>query len=427
MTAPVLSDPCIEITDRAPLRPGERIRVLQLLATAGNGGAQEHTFALVNGMDHDRYEVEVVCLSDGPTVRRFERAGYRTMVIDTPDDREAVDRLVALMLERPPQVIHEHMYRAEIVGTRAALTLAEAGLPRPYIVATVHSSRVRSNEDRDLLRALTAHQDLLIAVSRAIVAKLAGEGRSDPDGHSGPPVALIYNGVDLSRYDEQEACCTLPEEYGFPEGTPMVGCVARLEPEKGIDTLLAAWPRVLETVSDARLLIVGEGSRCDALKDQAEELGLMGDACEGPSCVGTRHARPGAKVVFTGRREDVPAVTAALDVAVLPSYREALGLVVLEAMALSRPVVATNVGGIPEMVQHERTGLLVPPHDAAALADAIVRLLVDHPLADMLARAGHDLVNERFCIERMVQAVETLYDEGAAAVAARSPAAVGTA
>jgi glycosyltransferase involved in cell wall biosynthesis len=418
MTAPSLIDPCFEVHDRAPLGPGERIRVLQLLATAGNGGAQEHTWSLVRGMDQGRYEVEVVLLGDGPAARRFERAGYRTTVIDTPDDREAVARLVALMVERPPQVIHDHMYRAEIVGTRAALALAEAGLPRPYVISTVHSSRVRSNEDRDLLRALTAHMDRLVAVSRAIVAKIAAEGRS------GPRVELIYNGVDLSRYDRQEACCTLPEEYGFVEGTPMVGVVARLEPEKGHDTLLAAWPRVLARVPAARLLIVGEGSRCDALKDQAEALGLMGEPCSGETCVGTRHARPGAKVVFTGRREDVPAVTAALDVAVLPSYREALGLVVLEAMALSRPVVATNVGGIPEMIEHERTGLLVPPHDPAALAEGIVRLLLDHPLADTLARAGHDLVHERFCVERMVQVVETLYDEGAAAVASRSAAVV---
>ena len=116
-------------------------------------------------------------------------------------------------------------------------------------------------------------------------------------------------------------------------------------------------------------------------------------------------------------------MTAALDVAVLPSYREAHGLAVLEAMALGRPVVATNVGGIPEMVEHERTGLLVPPHDAVALAEAIVRMLTDHPLADTLARAGHDLVHERFCIERMVQATQTLYDEGAAAVVARAGAA----
>jgi glycosyltransferase involved in cell wall biosynthesis len=418
VSAPTLLDPCFEVRERPPLGPGGRIRVLQLLASAGNGGAQEHTWSLVRGMDMARYEVEIVCLGDGPTVRRFERAGYTTTVIDTHDDDEAVARLSALMAERPPLVLHAHMYRAEVVGTRAALALSESGVPRPYLISTVHSSRVRSSEDRDLLRALTAHMDRLIAVSRAIVAKIAAEGRS------GPPVELIYNGVDLSRYDHQEACCTLPEEYGFPEGTPMVGVVARLEAEKGHDTLLAAWPRVLARVPEARLLIVGEGSRREGLEEQAEGLGLMGEPCDGDACVGTRHARPGAKVVFTGRRDDVPAVTAALDVAVLPSYREALGLVVLEAMALSRPVVATNVGGIPEMVEHERTGLLVPPHDPDALADAIVRLLRDHPLADTLARAGHDLVHDRFCIERMVGAVETLYDEGAAAVSARSGMAV---
>jgi glycosyltransferase involved in cell wall biosynthesis len=112
-------------------------------------------------------------------------------------------------------------------------------------------------------------------------------------------------------------------------------------------------------------------------------------------------------------------VTAALDVAVLPSYREALGLSILEAMALSRPVVASAVGGIPEMIEHGRTGLLVPPHDEAALADAIVRLLSNHPLADTLARAAHDLVHDRFCIERMVREIESVYDEGAAEMARR--------
>jgi len=218
--------------------------------------------------------------------------------------------------------------------------------------------------------------------------------------------------VDMDRYDHTEACCTLPEEYGFPEGAQMVGVVARLEPEKGHTTLLDAWPTVMARVPTARLLIVGEGSMAAQLQDQADALGLLGEACEGDHCVGTRHARPGAAVVFTGRREDVPAVTAALDVAVLPSYREAQGLVILEAMALARPVVASDVGGIPEMIEDGVTGLLVPPHDADALAAAIIRLLTDHPLADMIGRAGHRVVHERFCVERMVAAIETIYDQG---------------
>ncbi len=96
--------------------------------------------------------------------------------------------------------------------------------------------------------------DRLIAVSRSIEAKIEREGRI------GAPVELIYNGVDLSRYDRLEACCTLPEEYGFPVGSPLVGIVARLEPEKGHATLLEAWPQVLARVPEARLLIVGEGT-----------------------------------------------------------------------------------------------------------------------------------------------------------------------
>jgi len=258
-----------------------------------------------------------------------------------------------------------------------------------------------SDADRQALLALTPEFDRLIAVSKASEAKLVEEGRSIV------PIDLIYNGVDLQRYDHQEPCCTLHEEYGMEPGSQVVGVVARLEPEKGHPTLLEAWPGVLRAVPDVYLLIVGEGSRRDALEAQAREL------------------RVAHRVVFTGRRDDVPAVTAALDVAVLPSYREAQGLTILEAMALSRPVVASNVGGIPEMVEDGVTGILVPPHDAEALTRAIARLLTDHPYADMIGRAGHDLVHDRFCIELMVDAVTTIYDEGARSLRPSEMAAVG--
>ena len=160
---------------------------------------------------------------------------------------------------------------------------------------------------------------------------------------------MIHNGVDLSRYDHQEACCTLPEEYGFPAGSPMVGVVGRLEPEKGQATLIDAWPLVL--AAGARGAAAGRGR--GVVPGGARGAGGRAWACWATRSsteddgVGTRHARPNAKVVFTGRREDVPAVTAALDVAVLPSYREAQGLVILEAMALSRPVVASQRGRHP--------------------------------------------------------------------------------
>jgi len=369
-----------------------RVRVVEVLATGTNGGAQEHVFGLLTRIDPRRYDVHVVSLSPGSSVRKLAREGIPVAVIDEPDDAIATGALAALLTDLRPDVIHNHMYRAELVGTRAAIALGEVGRPRPYIVSTVHSSRIRSEEDRYVLRLLTPRMDRLIAVSRSIAEKLRHEGRDTA------PISLIHNGVDLSRYDQQEPCCTLREEYDLPADGPIVGVVARLEPEKGHPTLLEAWPLVVAAVPDATLLVVGEGSRREALEAMALELGVAD------------------RVVFTGRRDDMPAVTAALDVAVLPSYREALGLSVLEAMALSRPVVASNVGGIPEMIDDGRTGLLVPPHDAEALAAAIIRLLRDHPLADTLARAGHDLVHQRFCIELMVRAVEDIYDEGARAV-----------
>ena len=381
-------DPCYQPVARLPL-PGnrERIRVVELLATGTNGGAQEHVFNLVSRIDRSRYDVSVCSLTGGSAIRRFEKAGIPVCVIDATNDADAVESVAAHLAAIDADVVHNHMYHAEVIGTQAALRVAETGRPRPYVVGTVHSSRIRSDEDMALLRQLTPRMDHVIAVSTSIVRKIDDEGRH------GAPVSLIYNGIDLARYDQMVPCCTLREEYGLPPEGPLVGVVARLEHEKGHPTLIDAWPTVLASFPDATLLLIGEGSRLDALTTQVRDLGLE------------------RSVIFTGRRDDVPEVTKSLDVAVLPSYREAQGLTILEAMALSRPVVASNVGGIPEMIEDGRTGLLVRPHDPAALADAILRLLRDHPLADTLARAGHDMVHDRFCVELMVRAVESIYDE----------------
>jgi glycosyltransferase involved in cell wall biosynthesis len=384
----------------APVPWRDRVRVVQVLATGTNGGAQEHVFNLVSRMDRDWYDVSIVSLSGGSAVRKLQRHGFDVTVIDEPDDAIATGILATHLADVRADVVHNHMYRAEMVGTRAAIALGEAGHRRPWVISTVHSSRIRPAEDQDALRRLTPSMNHLIVVSNAIDRKVVDEGRF------GAPRSLIYNGVDLERYDHQEPCCTLREEYGMDPDSPIVGVVGRLELEKGHPTLLQAWPQVLDAVPKAYLMIVGEGSRLDALHDIARDQGVE------------------SHVVFTGRRDDIPAVTAAFDVAVLPSYREAQGLTILEAMALSRPVVASNVGGIPEMITDGVTGLLVPPHDPAELAGAIVRLLRDHQLADLIGRAGHDLVHDRFCVQLMVNAVQELYDEGARAVRPREMQAV---
>ncbi|TMF33869.1 MAG: glycosyltransferase family 4 protein [Chloroflexi bacterium] len=392
MGAPMAWDPCLVPIEHLEMPGPPRIRVVEILATGTNGGAQEHLFSLMSRLDTAHYDASVVALSAGSAVRKMERNGIAVTVIDEPDDGEAVRALTVHLALIQPDVVHTHMYRADVVGTKAVMALAAGGHRRPYIVSTVHSSRVRSAEDRELIRQLTPQMDQLIAVSKSIEKKIADEHRT------GAPVRLIYNGVDLQQYDHQEPCCTLRDEYGMEPGSQIVGVVARLEPEKGHQTLIEAWPNVLRECPDAYLLIVGEGSRRDFLEQWAAAHKVA------------------HRVIFTGRRDDVPAVTAALDVAVLPSWREAQGLSILEAMALSRPVVASDVGGIPEMIEDGVTGLLVDHDNPNALAAAIVRLLKDHAFADLIARAGHDLVHERFCVELMVKAIEGIYDQGARAV-----------
>ena len=141
MSAPPRWDPCRAPVEHFPMPGPKRVRVIEILATGTNGGAQEHVFGLMSRMDKTHYEASVVSLSAGSAVRKMQRHGIDVTVIDEPDDAAALRALTAHLALVGPDVIHTHMYRADIVGTRAAIALRGAGRRRPYVVSTVHSSR----------------------------------------------------------------------------------------------------------------------------------------------------------------------------------------------------------------------------------------------------------------------------------------------
>jgi glycosyltransferase involved in cell wall biosynthesis len=335
-------------------------------------------------LDRSRYDVRALSLSAGSAVQRLRALGIGVEVLEEPDDEVAVRELAGWLRRNEIDLVHSHMYRAEVVGTRAAVA---AGTP--VIMATVHSSRVRSPEDTALLASLTPQMDRLIVPSTSIEHKVRCEGRD------AARFAIIPNGVDLSRFATPVQPCGFRREFGIPRFAPVIGVVARLEPEKGHGHLIDAFPTILAQHADAWLAIVGEGSQTDALRAQAVD--------HGPEIAN--------RIVFTGRRDDVSSLTADLTVAVLPSLREAQGISILEAMARRRPVVASAVGGIPEVITHGVDGLLVPPADPASLAAATSALLADSSLRERIGKAGYRTGVDRYSIDAQVRRIEVVYDE----------------
>jgi glycosyltransferase involved in cell wall biosynthesis len=333
-------------------------------------------------------------------VQRLRRLGIPVEVITETDDEAAIRDLTAYLRREEIDLVHAHMYRAEVVGTRAAVAAHT-----PVVMATVHSSRVRSPEDVATLASLTPAMDRLIVPSDSILAKIRAEGRGEA------AYSVVPNGVDLSRFAAPAPRCALRRESSIPGSAVLVGVVARLEPEKGHTHLVAAWPDVVAAAPDTWLAIVGEGSECAALRKQAAAL----------------PAPARDRIIFTGRREDVAALTADLDIAVLPSLREAQGISILEAMARRVPVVASAVGGIPEVVADGVSGLLVPPADPPAVAAAIVRLATSPALRARMGDAGYRIVAERFSMEAHVRRIEAIYDEELARAGALATSGSGLA
>jgi glycosyltransferase involved in cell wall biosynthesis len=204
--------------------------------------------------------------------------------------------------------------------------------------------------------------------------------------------------VDLAHVREAADPGRLRQELGLDPATPLVAVVSRLTRLKGLENLLEAAAMLKTTHAEARFLIVGETSPMEVaylgdLKQLAERLGVAD------------------RVIFTGRRSDVPALLGAVNVSVMPSLNEALSNVLLESMAAGAPTVATRVGGTPEALADGQTGLLVEPGDSRAIATAVGRLLDDPGLARRLGSAARKLINDEFSVERMVRSTEDLYTD----------------
>ncbi len=207
-------------------------------------------------------------------------------------------------------------------------------------------------------------------------------------------VAVVQSGLEIEKYHcSPDELARLKKEWSLPPAAPVVGMVSRLEPIKGPLLLVEAAKIVVPACPEVRFLVVGEGSLRRQMEQQCRELGLAGS------------------FIFAGWREDVEQLLAVLDILVLTSLNEAVGRIILEAAAYGVPAVATRVGGVPEIIKDQETGILVPPQDAGSIANALIELLTDRAKRERLGRAAKARINERFSASNMIAGVTAVYKE----------------
>jgi glycosyltransferase involved in cell wall biosynthesis len=345
-------------------------------------GGQRQSLFLVQELKRKGYACLFVVQPDSPLHKKAMGAGLAVFPLRMRSelDLRAIVRLGRVMSRRHCLLVHFHDAHAVSIGSSAA-SLAKVPL---RVISRRVDFPIRS------ARKYKKKIDSIIAISDG-VKKVLVDG-----GVPAKLIEVIPSGIDFAPYAQARHSDYLRREFHFAPDDYLVGIVAQLEDHKGHTYLIQATKILKQHAPKIKVIVVGSGSLQMELDRQARDL-AVDDI-----------------VYFLGFREDVPQILSSLDLFVLSSHLEGLGSSLLDAMACRLPVVATMVGGIPEVVIHRETGLLVPPRDPEALAEAILKLYLDRTFAFRLGEKGYEVVHQKFSAEAMADRVIALYEKLAA-------------
>lgn len=373
-----------------------------MIARLNVGGPAIHVANLNAGLDPRYFESVLVSgtenLGEGSMAYYAEGRGVVPLIVPEivgeaslkPRDLKALNALVKILRRERPQIVHTHTAKAGFVG-RVAARLAGV----PIVIHTYHGHVLHGYygpRKTEMLRRMEASlariSDHIVAVSQQVKQDLVTYGIAPYQ-----KIRVIHLGFDLAPFRASSACRgQFRRELGIgPE--PLIGIVGRLFPIKNHRLFLDAAKKIVELNPDARFVIVGDGTLRPDLEAHAHDLGIAD------------------RVIFAGWRQDTYRIYADLDVLVVSSDNEGTPVSAIEAMAAGKPVVATAVGGLPDLIADGETGYLVPPRSGDALAVAVTKVICNPEVAGRIGRAAQQAACERFDEKRLIADMESLYRE----------------
>jgi len=389
---------------------GAPYKVIHVITRLDWGGSAQNTLLTAVGHDRSRFDPLVVAGAIGQWDDQggaqageaqggiLRQAGVRWQMLPSLTrelhpfkDLVALWQLIRLFRRERPAIVHTHTSKAGALG-RLAAWMARV----PVLVHTPHGHVYYGHFGRCLSRLFLFIERVLARVTTSMIALTEAEREDHLTQRVGlrGAFAVIPSGIDVERFRRagSGAAARLPGTT-YPDGAFVIGSVGWLTPVKGHAVLIEAFARLKRKHPAVHLLLIGSGWLRDELKTLAASLGVA------------------SSVDLLGMRTDVPECLGAMQCFVLPSLNEGMGRALVEAMAAARPVVASRVGGIPAIVEDRRTGLLVPPGDADALAAAIAEVIERPDWARTLGLAARDRIDASFSVPAMVRAIEAVYDE----------------
>ena len=363
-------------------------RITHIIKATGIAGAERHLITMLPELDSQSFDICVIVLTEPkkPVDQLFitlQQAGVKTerMIINRHADPYLVIRLARRLRDLAPSVVHTHLLHADLYGTVAARI---AGVP------AIISSRHNDDPFRArwplsfLLRIINRYTNRFIAISERVRAFTIKTEKVPPS-----VVDTVYYGLPVDEHNRQ--VIDARDEFGLPKG-PLVVCAARLTEQKGHKWLLRAFRSVVDQLPETSLLLLGDGPMRAYLEDTVDNLDLA------------------QNVRFAGWRTDVMDILPSTDLFVIASEWEGFGLSLLEAMSFSLPIVATDVGGIPEVVLDGQTGWLVKSRDSDALADSILAALRSPYKMLEYGQRGKLRLQNTFSVQRMIFDTEKIYN-----------------